>query len=68
MSRGREEKYLGLMFIERFSGLILLIVGVILAHQTNVNLSNMGGAGFFFMIVSAILVILGLLMIIAEIT
>lgn len=68
MSRKREEKSLGLMFMERISGLILLIVGVILAHQTNMNLSNIGGASVFFMIVSAILVLLGLLMIIAETT
>lgn len=54
--------------MERISGLILLIVGVILAHQTNMNLSNIGGASVFFMIVSAILVLLGLLMIIAETT
>ncbi|MCX8171019.1 MAG: hypothetical protein N3E47_03460 [Candidatus Bathyarchaeota archaeon] len=66
MSRGREEKPLGLMFMERFSGLILLIVGVILAHQTSVNSSSLGGASVFFIVVSAILILLGLLMIVAE--
>ncbi|MEM1606777.1 MAG: hypothetical protein QW341_00735 [Candidatus Bathyarchaeia archaeon] len=66
MSRVEKERSLGLIFMERLFGFILLIVGIILAHQTNLNSSSLGGASIFFMMVSIVLVLLGLLMIIAE--
>lgn len=66
MSKVDKERSLGLIFMERFFGFILLIIGVILAHQTNLNSNSLGGANVFFIVVSAILILLGLLMIIAE--
>ncbi|MBS7624449.1 hypothetical protein KEJ29_02585 [Candidatus Bathyarchaeota archaeon] len=68
MSKERRESSLSLVFMEKISGLALLIVGIILAHQTNINMGYLEGAGIFFMVISVVLIILGLLMIIAEIT
>jgi len=65
---GKKESptFLGLVFVEKISGLILLIVGVMLAYYTNIYISDLGGIGFLLIVVGVILAALGLIMFIAK--
>jgi len=68
LSRNEGEVSLGFIFLEKFSGFVLLIVGIILSYYTHISRWDLGeAAAFFFMVVGILLVFLGLLLIIAKI-
>ena len=58
--------FLGLVFVEKILGFILLIVGIMLAYYTNTYISDLGGIGFLFIMAGVILAALGLIMFIAK--
>ncbi len=64
LSKERRSTALSLIFAEKISGLILLIVGVILAYNSNTK--DLGALGAFFIMVGAVLAFLGILMIVAK--
>lgn len=66
MSKGRSSTALSLVFIEKISGLILLIVGAVLAYNSSIYIKDLGAIGRFSIAVGAILVFLGILMIVAK--
>lgn len=64
--RKKSSTILGLVFVEKISGLILMIAGIILAYYTNMYMNDLGGIGLSLVAVGIILSILGLVMIIAK--
>lgn len=67
MDDKRKETALGLVFFEKISGLILLIVGIILSSYTYVNRGDLGAVTSIFLIIVGIIVaFLGLLMFIVK--
>jgi hypothetical protein len=66
LSKERRSTALSLIFAEKISGLILLIVGVILAYNSNMHMKDLGALGAFFIMVGAVLAFLGILMIVAK--
>lgn len=66
MSKERKTAALSLIFAEKISGLILLIVGVVLAYNSNMYMKDLGALGAFSIIVGAVLAFLGILMILAK--
>jgi len=67
LSRKKESStFLGLVFVEKISGFILLIVGIMLAYYTNTYISDLGGIGFLLIVVGVILAALGLIIFIAK--
>ncbi|MBS7639902.1 MAG: hypothetical protein QW804_03920 [Candidatus Bathyarchaeia archaeon] len=57
---------LSLVFMEKISGFMLLVIGVALAYYANNYIEYLGGIGPFFIMAGVILAILGLLMIISR--
>ncbi|MBS7606846.1 hypothetical protein KEJ14_03275 [Candidatus Bathyarchaeota archaeon] len=66
MSREREGAILSLIFVEKFLGFMLLILGVVLAHQSVIYVDSLGTFGLIFVATGVIMVLLGLLMLIAK--
>ncbi len=64
--RKKSSTILGLVFVEKISGLILMIAGIILVYHTNMYMNDLGGIGLSLVAVGIILSILGLVMIIAK--
>jgi uncharacterized membrane protein len=66
LSKGRRSTALSLIFMEKISGLILLIVGIILAYNSSIYMKDLGAVGKFSIAVGAMLVFLGILMMVAK--
>lgn len=68
MSREREGAILSLIFIfiEKFLGFMLLILGVVLAHQSGIHVDSLGAFGLIFAATGVIMALLGFLMLIAK--
>ena len=52
---------LGLKFGERIFGLLVIILGVVMAYYTNANASAAGVVGSFFIYVGFCLIVIGIL-------
>ena len=66
MSREGSSINLLLVFVEKISGIILTIVGLILAYYTYVSIGELKAVGSFFLLVGIILIFLGILMFVAK--
>lgn len=66
LSRERRGTILGLIFIEKFVGFMLLILGVVLVHQSVVYANYLGAFGPIFIATGVIMALLGLLLLIAK--
>lgn len=66
MSRERRGAILSLIVVEKFAGFMLLILGIVLAHQSGVYANSLGAFGPIFIATGIVMALLGLLMLIAK--
>jgi len=66
MSRERAQAMRGLVFLEKISGFILVVIGAILTYSTGKELNNLGAVGCMLLAAGVIVLIIGLLLIIAK--
>ncbi len=60
------EEPVGLKIAEKFSGLFVLLIGVILFYVTYTSIEILGAYPVIFLVISAALIVLGVIMILAK--
>jgi len=66
MSREGKQIMRGLIFLEKISGFILVVIGAMLTYSTGNELNNLGAAGYLLLAAGVIVLIIGLLLIVAK--